>query len=289
MARANTKPSAGATVLEFDQDAIKRTQEAVARETDEQILERLGLRFQILHDMTLAVKTGDVRAMIVSGPPGVGKSYGVEAVLQKADLFNTLAERKPKFEVVKGAMSSIGLYAKLYEFSGEGNVVVFDDCDDILMEEQSLNTLKGALDSSERRFISWNTDSRILRSEGIPDRFEFKGAAIFITNIKFEHVRSKKLRGHLDALESRCHYIDLQMDTNREKLLRIRQVVSENAMLARYEFEPVVQEELIDYVEKNQDRLRELSLRMVLKLADLRKKFPLTWTSMAAGTCMRRA
>ena len=288
MARANTKPSAGATVLEFDQDAIKRTQEAVARETDEQILERLGLRFQILHDMTLAVKTGDVRAMIVSGPPGVGKSYGVEAVLQKADLFNTLAERKPKFEVVKGAMSSIGLYAKLYEFSGEGNVVVFDDCDDILMEEQSLNTLKGALDSSERRFISWNTDSRILRSEGIPDRFEFKGAAIFITNIKFEHVRSKKLRGHLDALESRCHYIDLQMDTNREKLLRIRQVVSENAMLARYEFEPVVQEELIEYVEKNQDRLRELSLRMVLKLADLRKKFPLTWTSMAAGTCMRR-
>ena len=289
MARANTKPSAGATVLEFDQDAIKRTQEAVARETDEQILERLGLRFQILHDMTLAVKTGDVRAMIVSGPPGVGKSYGVEAVLQKADLFNTLAERKPKFEVVKGAMSCIGLYAKLYEFSGEGNVVVFDDCDDILMEEQSLNTLKGALDSSERRFISWNTDSRILRSEGIPDRFEFKGAAIFITNIKFEHVRSKKLRGHLDALESRCHYIDLQMDTNREKLLRIRQVVSENAMLARYEFEPVVQEELIEYVEKNQDRLRELSLRMVLKLADLRKKFPLTWTSMAAGTCMRRA
>jgi hypothetical protein len=191
MARANTKPSAGATVLEFDQDAIKRTQEAVAKETDEQILERLGLRFQILHDMTLAVKTGDVRAMIVSGPPGVGKSFGVEAVLQKADLFNTLAEKKPKFEVVKGAMSSIGLYAKLYEFSGEGNVVVFDDCDDILMEEQSLNTLKGALDSSERRFISWNTDSRILRSEGIPDRFEFKGAAIFITNIKFEHVRSR--------------------------------------------------------------------------------------------------
>jgi hypothetical protein len=289
MARANTKPSAGATVLEFDQDAIKRTHEAVARETDEEILERLGLRFQILHDMTLAVKTGDVRAMIVSGPPGVGKSFGVEAVLQKADLFNTLAEKKPKFEVVKGAMSSIGLYAKLYEFSGEGNVVVFDDCDDILMEEQSLNTLKGALDSSERRFISWNTDSRILRSEGIPDRFEFKGAAIFITNIKFEHVRSKKLRGHLDALESRCHYIDLQMDTNREKLLRIRQVVSENQMLARYEFEPVVQEELIEYVERHQDKLRELSLRMVLKLADLRKKFPLTWTSMAAGTCMRRA
>jgi hypothetical protein len=227
--------------------------------------------------------------MIVSGPPGVGKSFGVEAVLQKADLFNTLAERKPKFEVVKGAMSSIGLYAKLYEFSGEGNVVVFDDCDDILMEEQSLNTLKGALDSSERRFISWNTDSRILRSEGIPDRFEFKGAAIFITNIKFEHVRSKKLRDHLDALESRCHYIDLQMDTNREKILRIKQVVGKGEMLAKYEFQDCVKDEIVQFVEDNQDKLRELSLRMVLKIADLRKAFPLSWTAMVKTTCMKRA
>jgi hypothetical protein len=224
----------------------------------------------------------------------VGKTFGVEAVLQKANLFNILAEKKPKFEIVKGAMSSIGLYRKLYEFSAEGNVVVFDDCDDILMEEQSLNTLKGALDSSSRRYISWNTDSRILRAEGIPDRFEFKGAAIFITNIKFEHVRSKKLRGHLDALESRCHYIDLQMDTAREKILRIRQVIKhpqqgKEPMLSRYDFPECVEDELIEYVEQNQKNLRELSLRMVLKLADLRKKFPANWMIMSAGTCMRRA
>ena len=289
MARANTKPSQGTTVLEFDTDAIKRREKEVARESDEEILARLGERFEILTDMTKAVKSGDVRAMIVSGPPGVGKSFGVEAVLQKDGLFDMLAERKPKYEVVKGAMSALGLYAKLYEFSAEKNVVVFDDCDSVLMDELSLNILKGALDSSKKRTIAWNTDSRLLRSEGIPDRFEFKGAAIFITNIKFEHVRSKKLRDHLDALESRCHYIDLQMDTNREKLLRIRQVIKENEMLARYEFEPVVEDELVEFVEANQDKLRELSLRMVLKLADLRKAFPATWVAMAKTTCMKRA
>jgi hypothetical protein len=227
--------------------------------------------------------------MIVSGPPGVGKSFGVEAVLQKDGLFDMLAERKPKYEVVKGAMSALGLYAKLYEFSAEKNVVVFDDCDSVLMDELSLNILKGALDSSKKRTIAWNTDSRLLRSEGIPDRFEFKGSAIFITNIKFEHVRSKKLRDHLDALESRCHYIDLQMDTMREKMLRIQQVVRENSMLADYEFEPVVQDELIEFVVENQERLRELSLRMVLKLADLRKAFPANWKSHAKTTCMKRA
>jgi len=286
--KASQKPSKGATVLEFDEAAIRRTQDAVARETDEQIYTRLGERFEILDLMTKAVKDGQIRAMIVSGPPGVGKSFGVEKVLLKSELFNILAEKKPKFEVVKGAMSSIGLYSKLYEFSAEGNVVVFDDCDSILMEDLSLNILKGALDSGSRRFISWNTDSRILRSEGIPDRFEFKGAAIFITNIKFEHVRSKKLRDHLDALESRCHYIDLQMDTQREKILRIRQVVKQGQMLERYEFQPCVEDELIEFVEQNQDHLRELSLRMVLKIADLRKGFPNNWTAMVKTTCMKR-
>jgi len=228
--------------------------------------------------------------MIVSGPPGVGKSYGVEAVLEKDGLFDILAERKPKFEIVKGAMSAIGLYKKLYEFAAEKNVVVFDDCDSILMEDLSLNILKGALDSSSKRFISWNTDSRILRGEGIPDRFEFKGAAIFITNIKFEHVKSKRLRDHLDALESRCHYIDLQMDTEREKILRIKQIVGDG-MLDCYDFEEqeAAVAEIVEFIDSNKTKLRELSLRMVLKVADLRKSFPTTWQAMATTTCMRRA
>ena len=267
MARSSAarKPSKGtviSNVIELDTEAIAAREAAVQKKTDAEILEHLNQRFDILTEMTKAVKRGDVRAMIVSGPPGVGKSHNVEAVLQKDGLFDTLGERKPRFEVVKGAMSSIGLYSKLYEFSDAKHVLVFDDCDDILQEELSLNILKGALDSSNRRFISWNTDSRILRSEGIPDRFEFKGAAIFITNIKFEHVRSKKLKSHLDALESRCHYMDLEMDTQREKMLWIHNIV-QKGMLDRYEFEPATVQTVLDYIAEHKDRLRELSLRMV--------------------------
>ena len=288
MAKASHKPSGVATVLEFDAEKIRANEMAVARESDEEIVDRLKERFQILTDMTRAVRAGDVRAMIVSGPPGVGKSFGVEEVLSKDGLFDVLGERKPKYEIVKGAMSALGLYAKLYEHSDANHVLVFDDCDSILMEDLSLNILKGALDSSKKRFIAWNTDSRLLRSEGIPDRFEFKGAAIFITNIKFEHVKSKRLRDHLDALESRCHYIDLQMDTDREKILRIKQIV-EDGMLDAYEFEPVVKQEIVNFIVDNASKLRELSLRMVLKVADLKKAFPATWTAMAKTTCMRRA
>lgn len=275
-------------MIEVDQSFIADREKAIAVETDEDIIERLRERFSILTDMTMAVKSGDVRAMIVSGPPGVGKSYNVEEVLQKDSIFDQMADVKPKFEIVKGAMSALGLYAKLYQFSGKGNVLVFDDCDGILQEELSLNILKGALDSNDRRFISWNLDSRLLRNEDIPNRFEFKGSAIFITNIKFDHVRSKKLKDHLNALQSRCHYIDLEMDTDREKMLRIKQVIKDNDMLGKYSFDLEAEQEVLDFIEDNQAALSELSLRMVLKISDLRQRFPQRWQTMAKTTCFGR-
>lgn len=255
-------------------------------ETDDEIKERLRKRFKMLSDITQAAKEGNVRAVIVSGPPGVGKSFGVEAQLAKSDLFNTMANRKAKYEIVKGAMSALGLYAKLYEYSEAGNVIVFDDCDSVLLDDLSLNILKAALDSSKKRWISWNTDSRLLRNEGIPSRFEFKASAIFITNIKFDHVKSKKLKDHLDALESRCHYVDLTIDSERDKVLRIKQIV-EDGMLRDYNFDPEEVEEIMEFVESNQKQLRELSLRTVLKLADLKKSFKGAWQEYAQVTCMK--
>jgi len=143
------------------------------------------------------------------------------------------------------------------------------------------------LDTSKKRMIHWNTDSRLLRSEGVPNSCEFKGGAIFITNIKFDHVKSKKLQDHLEALESRCHYLDLTIDTQREKVLRIKQVVTEHGMLDSYELEDWAKLEVVDFVDANKDRMRELSLRTVLKVADLRVSFPDKWKAVAEVTCMR--
>ena len=257
------------------------------RETDEQIINRLRERFEILNDMTAAVKAGDVRAMIVTGPPGVGKSHGVAETLAKDNLFATLGNRPPKYEFVKGAMSAVGLYAKLYQYSAKDEVLVFDDCDSILLDDLSLNILKAALDSSKKRRICWNTDSRSLRQEGIPNEFEYQGGCIFITNLKFENVKSKKLKDHLEALESRCHFIDLGMDTEREKVLRIKQIV-EDGMLNEYDLSKAMKKLIVDYVINNKARLRELSLRTVLKIADLASAYPDKWEKMAEVTVMRR-
>ena len=280
---SNKKPSA-VDVKSLEQaPVVKETSE-----TDAEIIERLRDRFSILDDMTRACKAGKVRAMIVSGPPGVGKSFGVEKVLGKHDVFANVAndEKLKKYEVVKGAMSALGLYAKLFAFKDSKNILVFDDCDSVLLDDLSLNILKAALDTSAQRFISWNTDSRLLRQEGIPDRFEFKGGAIFITNIKFDNVRSKKLRDHLEALESRCHYLDLTIDTEREKILRIKQIIGDG-MLDKYELSDTAKTEVVDFIDANKKLLRELSLRMVLKIADLRQSFPDRWQAMARVTCMR--
>ena len=277
------------TSLETDKSLLEARAKAVALESDESILDRLRERFGILDDMTRAVKKGAVRAMIVTGPPGVGKSYGVEKVLSKHDVMANIAqdEKLKKYEVVKGAMSAIGLYSKLYEYSDAKSILVFDDCDSVLLDDLSLNILKAALDTSKRRMIHWNTDSRLLRSEGVPNSFEFKGGAIFITNIKFDHVKSKKLRDHLEALESRCHYLDLTIDTEREKVLRIKQVVTEHGMLDDKDLTDQAKAEVVEFVEQYKDRMRELSLRTVLKVADLRVSFPDKWKSVAEVTCMR--
>jgi hypothetical protein len=255
-------------------------------ETDEETIERIRERFDMLKDMTKAVKKGDVRAMIVSGPPGVGKSHGVEEVLERYDTLEHLGGSR-KYDVVKGAMSPIGLYVKLFNYKEKDQVLVFDDCDAIFEEPLALNILKAALDSKKKRTIHWNTDSFKLRNEGVPDSFEFKGSAIFITNLDFHDVKSKKIRSHLEALESRCHYMDLTISTEREKMLRIAQVIRDG-MLDTYKLSDEVKDEIIDFVDINKKRLRELSLRTVLKVADLAVAFPSKWEAMAENTVMKR-
>jgi hypothetical protein len=260
-----------------------------ATETDEQAMDRIRERFDILHEMTKATVSGDIRAMIVSGPPGVGKSFGVEQEIDKATMFDKLAGKRLRAEVVKGSATPIGLYQTLYKYSDANCVVVFDDCDSILLDDVALNLLKGALDSGKKRKISWLSESSSLRREGIPDSFEFKGSAIFITNLKFDKMKSQKLRDHLDALQSRCHYLDLTLDTMRDKLLRIKQIAKDGVLFADYDFAPEVQDDIIGFMDANQNRLREVSLRMAIKIADLRKMSVLNWKRLAETTCMKSA
>ena len=263
----------------------------VPSETEEEAMNRIAERFSILDEMSRACISGDIRAMIVAGPPGVGKSYGVETQMEKASMFDKIAGKRVRFNVVKGAMTALGLYAQLYKYSDSKNVLIFDDCDSVFADELALNILKAALDSGKTRKICWNSDSRLLRDEGIPNQFNFNGSAIFITNLKFDNIKSKKLQDHLEALQSRCHFLDLTINSERDKMLRIKQVHrdADGGLFKDYDFEESKTDEILAFMWENHGKLRELSLRMCLKIADLIKISPTNWKNLARTTCMKAA
>jgi hypothetical protein len=174
----------------------------------------------------------------------------------------------------------------LYRYSDTKNVLVFDDCDSVFTDDLALNILKAALDSGKSRKICWNSDSRLLRDEGIPNSFNFNGSAIFITNLKFHNLKSKKLQDHLEALQSRCHFLDLTINSDHDKMLRIKQVHRDSDLFVDYQFENNEAQEVMDFMWTNKSRLRELSLRMCLKIADLVKISP-NWKMLEEATCMR--
>lgn len=241
------------------------------KESDDQILSRINRRFDILNKLTLGARRGDIRSMFVCGAPGVGKTFGVETTLDEANIIEKFEGSKKRYEIVSGAMTPIGLYMKLYEYSDENCVLVLDDCDMVFTDEIALNLLKAALDTSEHRKIYWNVDSKALAKTGVPNDFEFKGSVIFISNINFKKVRGERLRAHLTALMSRSFFLDLTVHTFREKMLRITDVVENKHMLDKFHLSEKCKNEIISFLNENAKCFNELSLRTVLKLAGIAK------------------
>lgn len=258
-------------------------------ETEDEALTRIAETFAMVDVIVDSCAKGTIRGLVVSGPPGCGKSFGVEKTLQTANLFRTIAGKEPEYEILTGGMSPIGLYEKLYYNREPQRVLVFDDCDSVLFEEESLSLLKGALNSGDRRRIAWNKKSRSLESNEIPDAFDFEGSVIFLSNVDFERTIAKESRiaNHLAAIMSRCHYMDLEISSTRDLLLRIRQVVRDG-MLTNYNFSPEEEAMVVKFIIDNVEYLREVSLRMVKKIADFVKTSPHNWYKLAEATCLTR-
>lgn len=254
-------------------------------ETRAQIKARLNERFTILSDFTFAALEGDVTALVVSGPPGVGKSFGVEKALHDWDPTDTL------YTITKGYCLTTGLLKLLYKHRKPGNVIVFDDSDTIFGDVNSLNLLKAVCDSTERRVVSYRAESRLTdedSAELIPQSFTFEGTIIFLTNLDFDKLIEKghKFSPHLEALVSRAHYIDLTMKNREDFLARIEQVVDEGEILKH--LSKTEQKEVVAFINDNAHKMRELSLRMAVKVSHVRNmKHCKNWQAYAAATCCK--
>ena len=212
----------------------------------------------------------------------LGKSYTIEKRLADWD------PSEHNHTIVKGYVRATGLVKLLYQYRNEGQVIVFDDADSIFFDDISLNLLKAVCDTTERRRVSWLSEGKLFDDDTatlLPRNFDFNGAIIFISNYDFDAMieRGHKLAPHLEALVSRSHYIDLAMKTRRDYLVRIRQVIRQGLL---GDLSLAERSDVILFIEQNAEKLRELSLRMAIKLGALRKQSK-DWQKMAKITCCR--
>ena len=254
-------------------------------ETDEEIAQKLTDRFEILEMLTEASLNGICRSLIVSGPAGLGKSYTVETALRAWD------PEEVRHTIIRGTVTKTGLFRTLYEYRFEGNVIVFDDSDRIFFDDDSLNMMKAVCDTTDRRRVSYMGDYKVYSDKEatvVPATFDFEGTIIFISNLDFDGMSGSdnKIAPHLQAMVSRSQYIDLAMKTRRDYLIRIRQVV-EQGLLEKHGLSKKEADDTMRFVEDNFDKLREMSLRIALKIGDLRRMSEEKWEKMARVTCLK--
>jgi hypothetical protein len=264
---------------------VSRDVEPIITETDEEIEAKLAERFEVLGLMTEAALSGDITALIVSGPAGLGKSYTVERALEAWD------PNEINYRIVKGYVKATALYKLLYQYRSKGQVLIFDDADEVFLDETAINLLKAALDSTERRIISYMTEGILVddeTAERLPKSFRFEGTVIFLTNYNIDQAieRGTKIAPHLEALVSRSHYVDLAMNTRRDYIIRIRQVIRDG-LLKNIGLNEEQQSDVSTFIEANQDRLREVSLRMAIKIGAIRKGNRGDWQKLARITCCK--
>jgi len=245
--------------------------------------------FGVLEELTAAMTEGTVKGLIVYGPAGVSKTHSITKILQDKLFKHFFKKDGPKYRVVSGYMRTPHLFVELWNNRKPTDVLVIDDCDSALQDQDSLMLLKAALDTTEKRNITYNAVSSFLKKEGVPNTFEFEGSVIFITNTNFRNCNAPKLKDHLDAIMSRCHYLDIALTTEREKFLWIKYISLSSDMLTKKGISVDQTLELLRYLETNILWLNDLSLRAMLKLADLFTFNSNTWKESADVTMVTNA
>ena len=235
-------------------------------------------RFGFVTDMVAMLAAGAQASVVVTGPGGLGKSFTVTKALTECGFkdisvlddfaVGTILKSAKTFRVIKGYSTPKGLYRTLYE--NKDGVIVFDDCDSVLKDPVSLNLLKGALDSYSRRIISWRAD---IRDEDLPTSFEFKGRVVFISNLSSTQIDQ--------AIITRSMAVDLSM-TTKQKIERMRFIMQSNDFMPGVDKQHKV--DAITLVDLLQDKVKELSLRTLIQVTNIRANAGSNWRNLAEYT-----
>jgi len=273
--------------LDFERDGVQIESVISApakQESDEELDTRILKTYANMELLVNSVANGITKSMVISGHAGIGKSYSVQKTLEQ--------NSKSNFTFIKGYVKPTGIFKLLWENRFENQTIVFDDADAVFGDEIGLNLLKAALELNKTRRIAWLSEKEFISEDGesIPRYFDYQGTIIFLTNLDFNDMisRGNKLAPHLAALESRSIYFDLQVKTNRELMTRIKQVVKTSDILTDRGIYDDEEAELMGYLTDNVDRLKELSLRTVEKLAALYLASQTKWRDLADSVMLKQ-
>ena len=221
-------------------------------------------RFAFVEQMVGMVAKKTIASTIITGQGGLGKTHTVLKALKSFGMQDTtdLAQfevgariNTPKaYRIIKGFSTAKGLYRTLFE--GNGQVLVFDDCDSVLKDPVALNLLKGALDSYGDRWISWNAD---FKDDDLPKTFKFTGAIVFISNMDLDRVDQ--------AVKTRAMCVDLSM-TTEQKVERMEALVVDKEFLP--EFDIKFKQDAIAFIREVMNDVSNLSLRSLIATTKIR-------------------
>ena len=204
----------------------------------------INQRFGFLEKFTNMVLDGETVSAIVTGEGGLGKSHTIMGALEKRGW-----QEGTHYVVVKGYATPKALYGTLWEHRDK--TIIFDDCDSVLKDAVSLNLLKGALDSYDKRTISWLQKGFI--DDNLPNSFEFQGNIIFISNMS-----SDKLD---QAVKSRSMTIDLSMTLN-DKIERMNYILP--SVMPSYPMD--MKQTALDFMAQHADIAKEFNMRTLQKI-----------------------
>ncbi len=217
-------------------------------------------RYASLEKYIQQMNAGNVRSLIINGPPGVGKTYSVSSFLKKYS--------NKQSKAITGHMTLLSLYGELYRHKGQGQILVLDDIDSVMDSVQGLNLLKAAMDTTKQRVISWESTSAILDRLSLPTNFSFDGGVILITNTGFGSGKKKHIE-HLNALKDRSYCLSLG-DKNQETIFKyICYVTFDKDILGQYKLTDAMKSEILEFLEEHMYSMHNLSIRSLVKCAEL--------------------
>lgn len=264
-------PSSGADKKESVEKELEKLDKVVEKLPPVSVQDRWD-SYETFIDMVI---DGLGKSAISYGIGGVGKTYTVTQALKRRNLQEYLEDvhlpGSDSYDYIKitGKSTATAMYKALYEHNGK--LIIFDDCDSVLLDPTSVNILKGALDTTGDGTISYGSAKKIKDSDGepVPQRFSFNGKVIFISNLPAKDMPQ--------PLRSRSLTINLSM-TAKETIERMRTFIDTMPFQDNHGNPIQVNAEdrkaAIDFLDENSDKIDigDLNARTLGQIALIKKK-----------------